>query len=562
MRPRNVRAPHLAAVAWLTTTACYKGLDAQNANSAGSTADSSSEGASLGDSAGDQGVDVSDGSGAVPGTSGGGSSDAGPVATDTGSDSAADTTTGDDGPPPSEYAPAVDITAVAVIVNQGTAIRIADNGTVIDPPERVAPLVHSRRSLMFVTWQLARTFTPRPIRAELLLDRGGGDYETLASEVMVAGPSGGSPLDPHFSFTIEPGQIPEGTRWSLSLHELAPNTPDAVSPPRLPASGTAPFESEDGEQRIRMVVVPYRHQYAGCNRVPPTDAATLEAFRLRMEALLPTQSVEFTLHAEVTFTESMATGDAVLMDTTALRAAEAPEPDVHYFGLLSPCDPSTSYGGLAWQPSIPGGLETAQYRASIGIWYDFDPEFSYDTMAHEVSHNHGRAHVACAGTEAMTDPDYPNAGGAIASDGWSIHDGMFRPPTFADYMSYCADVWVSPYGWSWMLEVIDDVTELADAAAPPKEEGAGALAVAINGDQVTSARWLPGIAPSRREGDGRLVRSDGTQCDLAWERVTVADTTTTFVIVDMPIAEWLQARELRLDVGSTAVTVPRAQMRR
>lgn len=550
---------HCALAAAVLVSGCYDGLERDRGQISGGIASvggGSASDAGEGDTDGsDSDDDDDDGPDASAGSEG---SDDGAAS---GNDDDDDSTTGGDMPPAGEYGPAIDISPVGVHVNQGVAVSIADAGSAIVPAQRVAPLVHGRRSLVFATWQLAPTFTPRMIRAELLLSHADGTSEIVASEVMVEGPSGTAPEDPHFTWTLEPEQLPEGTQWSLTLHELEAFEPGDPAAPRLPATSTAPFDDEDGEQRMRVVVVPYRHQFAGCERVAPTDAATMDAYRQTMEMFFPTQSVEITVHSEVLYTTSMAVPDPVLAHTTALRSAESPDADVYYYGLLFPCDGSTNYGGYGYVPFAPETAAEAQYRVAIGIWYDFDPAFSYGTMAHEVGHNHGREHVACAGTEGTTDPAYPIPGGLTGMVGWGIHDGMFRPSTFADYMSYCSQLWASAYGWSRTLDVIDALTQIADAGGEPYR-GEGGVLLALRDGEVTAAQYVTGLAPRRADGRARLLDSAGDEQWITWERANVPDAPSTFLAVPMTTAELDALDQLVIEVDGATVTVARPSILR
>lgn len=547
---------HCALVVTCTASGCYEGTRSRPGASGGIV----SGGFPSGDD-GSVGEDTDDG-GFDEGTDDGGESDDDGTGASTADDTdgAPSPDSSGDEPEPAAYAPALDIAPVGVHVNQGVAIPIADAGASIDVG-RIAPVVHGRRSLVFATWQLAPTFAPRMIRAELHLAHADGSAETVVSEVMVDGPSGMGQQDRHFAWTLEPEQLAEGTRWSVTLHELEAAGVGDPPAPRLPATD-APFDDEDGAQRIRVVLVPYRHQYGGCNQVAPTDAATIDGFRETMESIFPTQSVEITVHPEVVYTGSMAQPDPVLADTTALRAAESPAVDVYYYGLLHPCDASTTYGGYGYVPLDPGSAIDAPYRASIGIWYDFDPVFSYETMAHEVGHNHGRDHVACSGAEAGTDPAYPNPGGLTGSLGWGIHDESFRPSTFADYMSYCNDLWVSPYGWARTLGVIDALTLLAGASGNTAPTEDGAVLVVVQDGEVTAARYIAGLVPRHIEGDARWVRHDGTEQTLRWERARVPDSDATFVTVGLSDDELDRSAQLVLELDGTTITVDGAMIRR
>lgn len=561
--PRHLQpSTRLAPFAAILLSGCYQGLSAGESETM--TGSSSSTGAI--DSRGLE-ESSADATGLPPGddlpldTTSDAPSTSDASSTSEGGDSSS---TGEDGPPTSDHAPALDIVPIGLHVNQGVSVALADAGVAIGPDARSSAVLHGRRTLVFGTWQTAETFVPRAIRAELNLAYADGSYDTVVSEVLVDGPSGANPDDRHFTWTLEPEQLTPGTRWWVTLHELELGPDEATPPPRLPAVGDVELDDTAGDQRIRIVFVPYRHTFNGCSQVPPSDPAIIEAHRLAMESYFPTQEVELTVHPEVVFTESMATGDAVLMNITALRASEAPADDVYYYGFLLPCDPMTNYGGIAWQLLEPTSVTDAPYRAAVGIWYDYLPEYSYTTMVHEIGHNHGRPHVVCAGTESGTDPAYPNPGGVTGVFGWGIHDGQFRPPTHADYMSYCTDYWVSPYAWAVTLTVIEAIGPMA-AMQPPTRRSDGALLLALHDGVVTAAQHVPTMtarATTHTEG-GRawLVREDGTDTQTTWQRERVPDSPSTFLTIAASTAAMAKVVRVEVELDGSLVTVPRASIR-
>ncbi|MBC8072507.1 MAG: hypothetical protein IAG13_29560 [Deltaproteobacteria bacterium] len=552
MGSRALASSRWLGFALLSWAGCYTGLpegDRSATTGVGVTF------GSLGDTESD---DVPDSDGESESTS-----DAVP---DLGNDDASESSSGgviDDPTAPREGA--LDITPTGVHVNQGIAITIADAGLPIAGGTRSAKIVHGRRTLVFGTWTTAPGFVPRTIRGELHLDRTDGTRETLVSEIAVNGPSGPGELDAHCTWTIEPEQLPAGTRWSVSLHELElvpEGVPTTTPAPSLPAVGNSELDDEDGNQRVRVVLIPYRHQFNGCDRLAPSDAATIDGHRRAMEMQYPIQDIEITLHPEVAFGASMATGDAVLTNVVELRAAEAPAADVYYYGLLWPCDAETNYGGLGYVPFNPSTVEDAPWRAAVGIYYDYAPDYTYQTMVHELGHNHGRSHVACAGTEGETDPGYPIPGGTTGVLGWGIHDGLFRPATNTDYMTYCGTQWASTYAWQRTLSVVDALT-VAVGGAPPHSRGdaddpPGALAIVVRDGEVTATGHLARVSATRAEGIARWTMRDGSVSWTALQRDQVPDSTAEFFTVAAPGRGFDDVHDLELDASSGKVTLPRS----
>jgi hypothetical protein len=540
----------LGALVVLSLAGCYTGVPEGRGGSLGWETATAASAESV-----DDGIDdVGDDDGNVESTDGTGGSD------ELGEEDES-SSTGEPVDPNAGYLAAVGITPTGVHVNQGVAIAIADANAAIPGGTRSARVLHGRRTIVFGTWTLAPDFVARMIRAELHLVHQGGTEERVVSETFVQGPSGPNDVDAHFQWTLEPTQLPAGTRWFVSLHELdvAPEgTPQNA--PRLPAVGDSELDDEDGNQRIRIVFIPYRHQYNGCDRLAPSDAATLDGHKRAMESMYPTQQVEITLHPEVAFGAPMSTLDAALTNVLDIRAAEAPAADVYYYGFLWPCDESNA-GGLGYVPFNPATVEEAPYRSAVGVYYDFAPDYSYGTMVHEIGHNHGREHVACAGTEGTTDPAYPVAGGAIGVLGWGIHDGVFHNAAATDYMTYCENQWVSTYGWSRALTVIDALTVAVGGAPPPTptDDGPGAVVLAVRDGEITTATRIPELTPRRNGGAARWMLEDGSVAWATWQEDAVPDSDAQFFTVALP-ERFEEASALELDTPSGTIAVAREQI--
>lgn len=537
----------------LLSVGCYSGLPEDERTSFGIDSATAAETGGLDDDAADELADDVgdvDTTGGTDGTDG--SDELGDEDDESGS-------TGDvPAGPESPYMPAIGIAPTGVHVNQGVAVAIADAGTAIAGGTRSARVIHGRRTLVFGTWTLAPDFVPHMIRAELHLVHADGTEEVVASEMLVQGASGPNEVDAHFTWTLEPAQLPAGTRWFMSLHELE-LAPDGMPPaaPRLPASGDSELDDEDGNQRIRVTFIPYRHQYGGCDRVAPSDAAIVDGHRRAMQQMYPTQQVEITVHPEVVFTGSMATLDATLMNTLDLRAAEAPAADVYYYGFLAPCEESNA-GGLGYQPGNPTSVEDGWQRVAVGVYYDFALDYSYGTMVHEIGHNHGRPHVGCAGTEGTVDAAYPIPGGAIGVLGWGVEDGLFRSAAATDFMTYCENQWVSPYGWSRALTVIDALTVAVGGAPPPTpvDDGPGAAVLVVRDGEVTAATRIRELTPRRTEGTARWLLDDGSIEWATWQRDAVPDSDAEFFTVALS-DRFDDATALELDTPHATIAVPR-----
>lgn len=128
-----------------------------------------------------------------------------------------------------------------------------------------------------------------------------------------------------------------------------------------------------------------------------------------------------------------------------------------YYGLLPTGIP------LGTPPGAPPGVKYVSGCGGNGVgtgevgagW----------TMAHEVGHALHLRHVNCNGDEGNPDPDYPAYGpydpGSIGEYGFEFTGAMtiHSPLTTVavdgakDFMSYCADEWISPYHYNRLLNV-------------------------------------------------------------------------------------------------------------
>jgi len=95
-----------------------------------------------------------------------------------------------------------------------------------------------------------------------------------------------------------------------------------------------------------------------------------------------------------------------------------------------------------------------------------------ETFVHEVGHTQGRYHVRCSGGEAGVDSDYPHIGGITGIWGFGIYDLRLRSPAGSrDYMTYCANEWVSDYGYNKVWPVIETLTQWSLEGSPDGSNG-------------------------------------------------------------------------------------------
>jgi hypothetical protein len=160
-------------------------------------------------------------------------------------------------------------------------------------------------------------------------------------------------------------------------------------------------------------------------------------------------------------------------------------------------------------------------------------------MVHEIGHNHGRAHVFCAGGDAAgTDPSYPHEDGIIGVWGFGIRLFQLHSPTATrDIMTYCSPNWVSDWGWSKAFNRIRTLTSWdyegggAGEAEPPGEVMIGLLF-----EDGTERWWrTPGAREAEHFSSGELIQFDyGDAVIASPTNVQILDDGTTMITTMVP----------------------------
>lgn len=459
--------------------------------------------------------------------SGGSDTTALPPATD---DTASTTTTGDPaatadttgaGEAPLPLARGIRMLRVAA--NQGVQFELVRDGLQVPPEENTARLIAGRRTLVRGFWSLHADFQPRELIGRLDIEYPDGTTLQQDYPLFVDGES--TDAGASMQWLLEPDEVVDGMQFRARILEA---DPDAASgelsdpPPIAPLSGPAPIPVYDVPLRLEVVLVPLLHQLDDCEQAPEIGPEDVAAMREQLEQNNPVQVANFTVREPMPYTAPIGTAGAAFSEVlTALsqqRELDAPGPNVYYYGLIDSCDgyPPGLLGQAIGIPPEP--LQELQHqRVSTGRW-NGSGAGAAETFVHEVGHTQGRRHVLCSGGEAGVDDAYPHQGGRIGVWGFGIHDFQLRTPTGGrDYMTYCANEWVSDYGWEQVLGVIETLTSWDEEGAVPPTPGAVLMgAIEPDGRETwwTARGGVPGslLPPGGpelviRDASGKAVRS-------------------------------------------------------
>jgi hypothetical protein len=251
-------------------------------------------------------------------------------------------------------------------------------------------------------------------------------------------------------------------------------------------------------------------------------------------------------HAFVTLGEPMPYAEPIggqdmgfspILGALAIRRSEdAPPDNVYYYGIIDPCDgfPAGLLGQALGIPKAPVP-ELANQRVAVGRWQGTGLATA-ETFVHEVGHSQGRRHITCSGGEGGPENDYPHDNGRIGNWGVGIYDLELRLPTKArDYMTYCANEFVSDYGWEQTLDVIEVLTSWDSRDRAPSDERLLVGIVDASGDAVwwTQRGQLGSIVD---DGARATWTADGIAHDAPVRIDALAEGEGTIVMTPVPEA--------------------------
>ncbi len=408
-------------------------------------------------------------------------------------------TTNPDTEPELRYAHAGGIRLNQLLVNQAVEVEVVAGNEVRAGESYSVKLLADRPMMVRATFSAHHEFEPRELLGQLTIRYPEGELDdegepldelVLDSLVEVTGDSDPTRLTGTFAWYVERQYVRPGMRLRVDAYEPEPLAegesepdPDPEAPPAeridapaLPwAQSDVALEIATDPMRMKVVLVPIEHQLGDCVAKAEVDDADVVAMQRDLEENNPVQSTEFSVREPMIYTDPIGEQDKgfspILSQLAQLRDADGAAPNVYYYGLVATCDGYP--GGLAGQafgiPSAPDPEQAYQHVAA-GRWVG-EGSAAAETFVHELGHLIGRYHVRCSGSEAGVDQGYPHPGGVTGVWGFGIYDSTLHSPAGSrDYMTYCANEWVSDYGYNHAWEFIQAYTALEGAAVELGDE--------------------------------------------------------------------------------------------
>ncbi|MGB5809715.1 MAG: M66 family metalloprotease, partial [Polyangiales bacterium] len=354
--------------------------------------------------------------------------------------------------------PARSIRLSEVTVNQGVAIPLAQNGTVVSAASRKAPIVAGRDAVFQIGVTPEADWQPREIVVEVQLD----GVAVAESRATVSTASDSSDPEAMIQVPVSGEELEEGATFSVGLFEIASCVDQAggVTAPRVPASGTTELGAESLAGPFRIVLVPIRWNTDGSGRLPDLSPGVVQEFADGVASLYPVTGVDVTVRNQpLDYGGALDAGgngwSQLLNECLSLRSSDNGPDEVYYYCLFQPTPTARDFcsgGCVAGIGPVPSASDTYR-RAAIGIGFNGS---GVDTFLHEIGHALGRPHAPCGGASGA-DPGYPYADAAIGVWGYDLTSDSHISPDYRDLMSYCGPNWISDYNYDLLFDRIASV---------------------------------------------------------------------------------------------------------
>ena len=282
-------------------------------------------------------------------------------------------------------------------------------------------------------------------------------------------PSKEGVLDSTLNFTVPAAWLQVGYGYNVLLTGSGLSGDANSKNNRFPRRGIQPFGFVLAPP-LDVMVVPVEYKPATDSKVFLPQSKTYDYLSEYPVKLMPVPSANIQSHPSFRYAPKEAKYDLdnpngwtkLLEKLRAVHLMEDPSASTNYYGLVNVFDAhGCADGCIAGIGSMSGDMTALGWSGK----YAGDLAASL-TMAHELGHNFGRKHVACTGLEADPDKNYPYEGGLIGRYGWDVTGTSFYDPEkYADYMSYCENVWTSDYTY-WSIFQFRNSVSSATTAVP------------------------------------------------------------------------------------------------
>jgi len=341
---------------------------------------------------------------------------------------------------------ASNLTLKQIAVYQSVKIPVMQDGTEVAAASRNASVVPGRDTLFRVFATLGSGFAARELAARLTLTPAGGTAVQYYSKKTLSGSSVDSDTKTTFQIFVPASAMAASLRYSVEVVECG-TSPGSPGQARFPQSGDIELGTKNtGGLKIKIIPIT-----AG-SYSPDTSATALTAYASYMRAMYPINGISITVGDTIT-TPTPVDWEVMLDAIRAKRTSDKAPNDVYYFGLVKPADTFDNYcrssctTGIGFVVTTATGSSTAQGRSAVGVAYG--DRYSWETMAHEVGHNHGRNHAPCVtggGTISGVDSKFPYTSGGLGTWGYDARtQKLYDPAKSKDIMGYCTTNWVSDY---------------------------------------------------------------------------------------------------------------------
>jgi hypothetical protein len=334
------------------------------------------------------------------------------------------------------------LTLQQIAVYQSVKIPVMKDGAEVAAASRNGSVVQGHDAMFRVFVTLGSGWTARDLSARLTLTPAGGQPTQLFSKKTISASSVDADPKTSFQILVPASAMAASLRYSVQVVECSAQSGTAGQA-QFPSTGDIDLSVKTtGGLKVKIIPIQVG------TFLPDTSTTGLAGYTAELAAMYPVNNVSLTVGDTVT-TTSPVDWTAMLDQIRAKRSTDKPAADVYYFGLVKPADTLRTYcqssctTGIGYVVTSATG---ASSRAAVGI--GFGDKASFDTMAHELGHNHGRNHSPCstAGTISGVDANYPYSKGALGSWGYDTRTQTLLDPTKStDIMSYCSNQWMSDY---------------------------------------------------------------------------------------------------------------------